>query len=127
MNEVIILVGRLMFALIFILAAPRHFSHEGIQHAADLGVPMARLLVPLSGVMALLGGLSIALGYKAPLGAWLLVGFLVPVTFMMHGFWKQTDPVTVHVQQAMFVKNLAMLGAALLITQLGSGPFSLGA
>ena len=127
MNEVIILVGRLMFALIFILAAPRHFSHEGIQHAADLGVPMARLLVPLSGVMALLGGLSIALGYKAPLGAWLLVGFLVPVTFMMHGFWKQADPVTVHVQQAMFVKNLAMLGAALLITQLGSGPFSLGA
>src|SRR5579871_2266075 len=127
MNEVIILVGRLMFALIFILAAPRHLSHEGIQHAADLGVPMARLLVPLSGVMALLGGLSIALGYKAPLGAWLLVGFLVPVTFMMHGFWKQADPVTVRVQQAMFVKNLAMLGAALLITQLGSGPFSLGA
>ncbi len=126
MDAAIVLIGRLLFGLIFILAAPRHLSHEGIQHAADLGVPMATVLVPLSGVMALLGGLSIALGYKAPLGAWLLVGFLAPVTFLMHAFWKQTGPIASHTQQAMFAKNLAMLGAALLITQFGSGPFSIG-
>jgi len=127
MNATIVLIGRILFGLIFILAAPRHFSAEGIQHAADLGVPMAGLLVPLSGVMSFVGGLSIALGYKASLGAWLLVAFLAPVTFMMHAFWKQADPIAAHTQQAMFAKNLAMLGAVLLITQLGSGPFSLGA
>jgi putative oxidoreductase len=44
----------------------------------------------------------------------------------MHAFWKNADPVALHTQQAMFVKNLAMLGAALLITQFGSGSFSLG-
>jgi putative oxidoreductase len=59
------LVGRILFSLIFITAAPRHFTHEGIQHAADLGVAFASLLVPISGVMALAGGLSIAAGYKA--------------------------------------------------------------
>jgi putative oxidoreductase len=126
MNATLLLIGRILFALIFIVAAPRHFSHEGVQHAADLGVPMARILVPISGVMALLGGLSVALGYKAALGAWLLVGFLLPVTLMMHAFWNQADPIASHVQQAMFAKNLAMLGAALLITQFGSGPFSIG-
>jgi len=126
MSAGIVLLGRILFALIFILAAPRHFSHEGIQHAADLGVPIAGLLVPLSGAMALLGGLSVALGYKAKLGAWVLVAFLVPVTFAMHAFWKDADPVTSHTQQAMFAKNLALLGAALLITQFGSGPFSVG-
>jgi putative oxidoreductase len=126
MSATMILVGRILFALIFLVAAPRHFSQEGIQHAADLGVPMAHILVPLSGMMALLGGLSVALGYKASLGAWLLVGFLVPVTLMMHAFWHQADPIASHVQQAMFAKNLAMLGAALLITQFGSGPFSIG-
>ena len=47
----IVLAGRVLFALIFIFAAPRHFSHEGIQHAADLGTPVAGVLVPLSGVM----------------------------------------------------------------------------
>jgi putative oxidoreductase len=119
------LVGRILFSLIFITAAPRHFTAEGIHHAADLGVPLARLLVPLSGVVALAGGLSIAIGYHARWGAWLLLGFLVPVTLMMHAYWKVHDPAMVHVQQAMFAKNLSMLGAALLITQFGAGPMSI--
>ena len=116
--------GRILFALIFVTAAPRHFTHEGIQHAADLGVPLAGLLVPISGVMALAGGLSVASGYKTKWGAWLLVGFLVPVTFMMHAFWRLQDPSMIHVQQAMFAKNLSMLGAALLLTQFGGRPIS---
>jgi putative oxidoreductase len=110
--------------LIFVTAAPRHFTHEGLQHAADLGVPLAGLLVPISGVMALAGGLSVAFAYKTKWGAWLLVGFLVPVTFMMHAFWRLQDPSMIHVQQAMFAKNLSMLGAALLLTQFGGGPIS---
>ena len=118
-------IGRILFSLIFIIAAPRHFSTEGIGHAASLGVPFAQILVPLSGIMAIVGGLSVALGYKTRRGAWLLVGFLVPVTWMMHAYWKQSDPATFRVQQAMFAKNLSMLGAALLITQFGAGPLSI--
>lgn len=44
---------------------------------------------------------------------------------MMHAYWKLQDPLIVHVQQAMFAKNLSMLGAALLLTQVGSGPLSI--
>jgi putative oxidoreductase len=117
-------IGRVLFALIFITAAPGHFTSERIQHAAALGVPLANLLVPASGVLALVGGFSVALGYKARWGAWALVAFLLPVTLMMHGFWKLTDPIEIHVQQAMFAKNLSMLGAALLITQFGAGRLS---
>jgi len=120
----LVLSGRILFALIFITASPRHFSHEGIQHAADLGVPLAAALVPISGAMALAGGLSVAAGYKARWGAWALAAFLVPVTLTMHPFWKLHDPATVHVQQAMFAKNLSMLGAVLLIAYFGSGPLS---
>jgi putative oxidoreductase len=119
------LAGRILFALIFITAAPRHFSRQGIQHAADLGVPLAGLLVPISGVMALAGGMSVALGYKARWGAWALVVFLIPVTLMMHAFWSLQDPVAIHTQQAMFAKNLSMLGAAVRIAYFGSGPFSI--
>ena len=78
-------IGRILFAYIFISAGPGHFTHERIAHAADLGVPLAGILVPISGAMALIGGISVALGYKTRWGAWLLVGFLVPVTLMMHG------------------------------------------
>jgi putative oxidoreductase len=117
--------GRILFALIFITAAPRHFTQEGVHHAAELGVPFAAVLVPVSGLMALLGGLSIATGYKVRWGAWLLIAFLVPVTLMMHAFWKLHDPAAVHVQQAMFAKNVSMLGAALLLTQFGASTLSL--
>ena len=118
-------IGRVLFALIFITAAPRHFTWEGIHHAADLGVPLAGLLVPVAGVMALAGGLSVTLGWKARWGAWTLVAFLIPVTWMMHAFWKQSDAAAFHIQQAMFVKNLSMLGAALLLTQFGAGAMSI--
>src|SRR5579863_5099489 len=118
------LIGRILFALIFVTAAPRHFTHEGIQHAAELGVPLAGILVPISGLMALAGGLSVATGYKTKWGAWLLVGFLVPVTFIMHAYWKLSDPVEIHIQQANFAKNISMLGAAILLTQFGAGPAS---
>ena len=123
-SRYLVLIGRVLFALIFITAAPRHFTEEGARHAAELGLPGADLLVPVSGALALAGGLSVALGYRTRWGAWLLVAFLVPVTLIMHAFWRLHDPVAVHVQQAMFAKNLSMLGAALLLTQWGGGAFS---
>ena len=88
---------------------------------------MAEILVPLSGIIALLGGLSIIFGYKARLGAWLLVVFLVPVTLMMHKFWGLPDAAAANTQQIMFMKNVSMLGAALLIAHFGSGPLSVDA
>ena len=118
-------IGRVLFALIFITAAPRHFTHEGIQHATDLGVPLAALLVPVSGFMAIAGGLSVAVGYRTRWGAWLLVVFLLPVTFAMHGYWRLHDPVEVRIQRAMFAKNVSMLGAALLLSQFGAGRISI--
>jgi putative oxidoreductase len=120
----LVLAGRILFALIFVTASPRHFSREGIEHAAELGVPLASVAVPISGVLALAGGLSVAVGYRARWGAWALVAFLVPVTLMMHAFWKLQDAAAIHVQQAMFAKNIAMLGAALMMTYFGAGPLS---
>jgi putative oxidoreductase len=55
----------------------------------------------------------------------LLVAFLVPVTLMMHAFWRLDDPIAVHTQQAMFMKNVSMTGAALVIACFGGGALSL--
>jgi len=46
---------------------------------------------------------------------------------MMHNFWAVKDPTTAMMQQVMFMKNLSMLGGALLMTQFGAGPVSLDA
>lgn len=119
------LLGRIFYSAIFIMAGPNHFRAEIIGFAAAQGVPLASITVPLSGIIALLGGLSIALGYRAKLGAWLIVLFLIPVTLALHRFWGLSDPQLTALQQGMFMKNLAMLGAALIIARVGSGPLSL--
>jgi putative oxidoreductase len=123
----IVLLGRICFAAIFIFAAPGHFKAQEIAYAAQAGVPFASLAVPVSGLMALAGGLSIALGYRAKIGAWLLVLFLVPVTVTMHNFWAVTDPMMAQMQMAMFMKNVGLLGGALLLSYFGAGPASLDA
>lgn len=120
----IVLLGRILFGLIFITSSLAHFSKAVIAYGASQGVPMPSVLVPLSGVIALVGALSVIFGFKARLGAWLLVIFLIPCTLMMHKFWGLSDPMVSSLQQAMFMKNLSMLGAALLITYFGAGPLS---
>jgi len=109
----------------FIPTAIAHFSAPTIGYAASAGVPAPSILVPLSGIIASLGGLSILLGFKARIGAWLIVLFLVPVTLMMHNWWTVADPAARQMQHIMFHKNLAMLGAALLIIYFGAGPCSI--
>ena len=121
----LVLLGRVFYVAIFIMAAPGHFSAGAIGYAANRGVPLASIAVPLSGMIALAGGLSILLGYRARWGAWLIVLFLVPVTVMMHNFWAETDPNVARIQHIMFMKNISMLGAAFMITHFGSGPLSL--
>jgi putative oxidoreductase len=126
-SSILVVVGRICFALIFVFSAPRHFTATYVQYAAHQGVPLAALLVPLSGAIALVGGLSVAFGYRARVGAWLLVLFLVPVTLAMHNFWAVTDPMMAQFQLAMFMKNVSMLGGALLIAHFGAGAASFDA
>src|ERR1700682_5339335 len=120
----IVFLGRLLFALIFLMSGPMHFSSQMIGYAASQGVPLASLTVPFSGLLAIVGGLSIVLGYRARIGACLIAVFLVGVT-PLHNFWAVADPMMHQMQFVLFMKNVAMLGGALLISQLGSGPWSL--
>ena len=124
-QSAVVILGRLFFALIFVMAGASNFSKQSIGYAASQGVPLSGIAVPLSGVLAVVGGLSILLGYRAKFGAWLIVLFLVPVTLAMHKFWGVSDPAMAQMQMIMFMKNLSMLGGALLIAHFGAGPFSL--
>jgi putative oxidoreductase len=116
--------GRLCIVLIFLLSVPGLFSSKTIAMAASQGVPMASIAVPAAGFLELVGALLVLVGFHARLGAWLLVLFLVPVTLAMHPFWNVTDPGMHEVQQIMFMKNVAILGGALLIAYFGAGPVS---
>ena len=125
--RVLVPLGRLCFVVIFLLSAPLHFTRTGIDYAASQGVPMANLLVPLSGALALVGGLSVLLGWKTRFGALLLILFIVPVTLGMHRFWAMPSGPEAMVERVMFFKNLSILGGALLLAYFGGGPYSIDA
>jgi putative oxidoreductase len=123
--KLIVLTGRILFSLIFIMTVFSHFKNETINYGASHGVPMPGIIIPAAGILATLGGLSIAFGFKAKIGAWFIVAFLVPVTFIMHNFWALADPMQQQMQMAMFMKNISMLGGALMIAYFGAGPLSI--
>lgn len=123
--NIILLIGRILFSLIFIIKSFGHFAEGQIAMAEAAGIPLPQVMVPIAGIIALLGGLSILFGYKAKAGAWLLVIFLIPTAFAMHQFWQQEDPFAIMMQHYCFWKNVSMLGAALMIAYFGSGPMSL--
>ena len=120
----LVLLGRIFFSIQFISPFYRLISGTLVGYASAAGVPFAAILVPLAGIIALVGGLSILLGFKAKIGGWLIVVFLLPVTLFMHAFWKFPEPAKT-AEMMHFMSNFALLGAALLIAYFGSGPLSL--
>lgn len=112
--DVLVLIGRILFALPFLGSAMGHLTQtdDMAGYAASKGVPAARPTTLLSGLLILVGGLMVALGVFADLGALFLVVFLPPTAFMMHAFWKEDGP-TQMVEQTQFMKNIGLAGAGL--------------
>lgn len=110
-------IGQVLFGGYFILQGIRHFMHHKNMsaYAASNGVPSPDIAIYASGALLILGGLGILLGLYIQLALWLLAIFLIPVTFMMHPFWKRTDPQQKMADMINFYKNLALLGAVFLL------------
>lgn len=100
----------------------------------------------LYGAIALLilGGLMVLTGYRSSLGAFLLLLYWVPVTFIVHDFWNlqkecpveftcfdlKGKEITVleyyrRTQSILFMKNIAIMGGLLMIWVNGSGRYSI--
>ena len=114
--DLVLLIGRVIYVLVFVLSGvTAHFVNraQGVEYARANRVPAPELLVPFSGLMAIVGGVLVALGLWADLGALLLAAFVFPVAFGMHRFWEQTDPMARLMEQVHFLKDCSLGGAAL--------------
>ena len=127
--DIVLIVGRILFALIFINSGFAHFAQREAMtgYAQFKKVPAAKLAVPLTGLMILLGGISVVLGFWMDLGALLLAIFLIFSAFMMHNFWTMDDATQKMNETVAFFKNLAMAGAALIILAVIANGGDLGA
>ena len=124
MTSILILLGRILFTSIFFATLPTNFNQQKIKGAEANGLPMASLLVPLSSIMAFIGAASVLFGIYGRYGAWLLIIFLLPVSFVQHKFWVIEDPMKRRMQYINFMKNLGLIGGALFIAAYGTGALS---
>jgi len=115
-------VARVLFTLIFFLSGITHFTDvAGYVSLMHESIPFRAFWVLISGVVELAGAALVLLNFRPRAGAWLIVAFLLPVTFTVHGvgIFTAADELMRGVQISMFLKGLAMTGCALFITQLG--------
>ena len=114
--------ARVLFTALFFLSGVTHFTNvPGYVALMNDGVPWREFWVLISGVVELAAAAMILFDWRPRLGGWLLIAFLLPVTFVVHGYEMliATTQAWYVVQQAHFIKGFALCGAALYITQVG--------
>jgi putative oxidoreductase len=114
MNAVF-LIARILFALIFLLSAMGHITKADAMagYAKFKGAPGGKFGVIASGVTMGLGALMVLLGIYGDLGALLVFATLIPISFFMHAFWKESDAQAKQADQISFNKNIGLMGGAL--------------
>src|SRR5712692_3078418 len=124
------LIGRLIFGAFFIYSGLGHLLSVGAMapYAAAKGVPAPEFAVIGSGLLILFGGISILLGWRPELGVTAIVVFLVGVSIPMHNFWAEADAATRANDMGHFMKNMALVGAALMLVAIPQPwPYSVAA
>ncbi|MFZ5556147.1 MAG: DoxX family protein [Pseudomonadota bacterium] len=121
------LAGRILLALIFIIAGFRKITGFSgtAAYMASKGLPMVEVLLVATIVVELGGGLMLVLGWRARLAALLLFLFTAIVTPIFHGFWA-FPPEQYQAQFNNFMKNIAIMGGMLYVMAYGPGPLSVG-
>lgn len=115
--QYLFLLGRVLFGGYFAVNGFRNITRTAVLApvVASKGLPAAPLAIIVSGLMILAGGLAIVLGRWTRPGAALIVLFLIAVTPVMHRFWSDTDPERARYNKTQFEKNIALLGAAIML------------
>ncbi|MCB0631842.1 MAG: DoxX family protein [Saprospiraceae bacterium] len=127
MKDVGDLIGRIFLSFIFLYEAYDSIFYMQPTKATmtEYGITWQQDLLFVGAVTLLvLGGLMILSGYRASLGAFMLLLYWVPVTFIVHSFWN--DPPEIERMQAiLFMKNIAITGGLLMVWVNGAGRFSI--
>ena len=138
------LLGRILLSFIFLYEAydSIFFFKETRAKMVFYGLKwQPEFLLNAAIVLLVLGGLMILSGYRSSLGAFLLLLYWVPVTFIVHDFWHVPasckmsitcpeigvagEEIYRRMQGILFMKNLAIMGGLLMVMVNGSGRFSI--
>lgn len=120
-QDAIALVGRLLLANLFILAGVNKLgAAEGtIGYIASVGLPLAELIYYATVALEIIGGLMLAVGFKARYAATALGLFSMAAAVLFHADFADQNQMTA------FLKNLSLAGGMFFVAAFGPGRFSL--
>ena len=121
------LFGRILIAALFIPAGFTKITGFAgtAAYMSSKGLPVENILLVLSIIIELGGGLLLLIGWKVREAAFIMFLFLIPVTVIFHGFWNISDAALQSKEQIAFMKNIAIMGGLLFAAGFGAGQFSL--
>jgi uncharacterized membrane protein YphA (DoxX/SURF4 family) len=111
-----VLAARVMLAVVFLYSGQDKLRHWGasIDEVAKMGLPVPAAFAAATILTQLLGGLSVATGIGAPVGAALLAFFTIVATLLGHRFWLLRGEVARH-ELTTSLEHLAIVGGLLLV------------
>jgi putative oxidoreductase len=124
----LVVIGRVLLALMFIFSGFQKLGAlEGTAgYIASGGLPAPMALAVIVGLLELVGGVFLAIGFQARWAALALGVFTLLASVLFHKFWAVPAD-QAFVQQLMFFKNLSVAGGMFVVAALGAGAGSLDA
>ena len=113
----IVLLGRIVFAIPFLSAAFAHFKmgEQMVGYARSMGAPAPALGGWPAGVWLLASGLSVVLGVWPDIGALMIAAWGIPTAWWIHAWWRYEDAQAKQTQQLFFFRNVAFIGAGIIL------------
>ena len=123
LNDLALVVGRILLGLLFVVAAYNKFKgYDGsVGYFGRLGLPMPSVLVPVVVLFELIAGVLLIVGYQTRIDALALGAFVVVAALAAHTNFGDGN------QLNHFLKNIAIAGGCLALFVSGPGSYSVEA
>jgi putative oxidoreductase len=128
-TDVLLLVGRVLLGWLFLANSAgiggKLWNPAGFAgYLKSLGVGAPELWSWISGLVEAAVGAALVLGIGTRYAALLCILFVIVATALAHRYWEY-PAAQVTAQYGNFLKNLAIIGGALLVFAVGPGRFSI--
>ena len=119
MNNIVLLIGRVLLAHIFLLAGINKITGYSATQGYMETMGVSGSLLPFVIALEIGAALAIIIGWQTRWAAYALALFTLIAAFLFH--FNQAD----QMQMILFMKNIAMVGGLLLLSAAGPGLYSI--
>ena len=107
------MIATLFLGTLVINAGTKEKQH--VDRMAAMNIPLPRATLWAGFALQAVGGVMVAIDWRAGLGAALLIVFTVLASAIFHRFWTIEDPLRRHLHLSYVFSNIAVIGALLLL------------